>query len=79
VSARTTSYLEAVRAGLYTPLGAGDLDIAAIVTALENAGYSGWYVLEQDCALYGEPDPGAGPVLDVRRSVELLTSISALT
>jgi inosose dehydratase len=79
VSARSTSYLEAVRAGLYTPLGEGNLDITAIVTALENAGYAGWYVLEQDCALYGEPPPGAGPVFDVRRSVEFLTSIRALT
>jgi inosose dehydratase len=78
VSARTTSYLEAVRAGLYTPLGEGDLDITAIVTALENAGYVGWYVLEQDCALYGEPAPGVGPVADVRRSVDFLGSIRAL-
>ena len=77
VSAGESSYLGAVREGLYTPLGAGDLDIAAIVAALENAGYRGWYVLEQDCALDAEPATGEGPALDVRRSIEFLTSIGS--
>jgi len=66
------SYLDAVRAGLYAPLGGGDLDIAAIVAALEAAGYQGWYVLEQDCALTGEPAAEQGPVGDVRRSIDYL-------
>jgi len=77
VSAGDSSYLGAVREGLYTPLGAGDLDIAAIVAALENAGYRGWYVLEQDCALDAEPATGEGPALDVRRSIDFLTSIGS--
>jgi len=77
VSAGESSYLGAVREGLYTPLGAGDLDIAAIVAALENAGYRGWYVLEQDCALDAEPATGEGPALDVRRSIDFLTSIGS--
>jgi inosose dehydratase len=72
VAAGDRSYLEAVRAGLYTPLGDGDLDIAAIVAGLEAAGYQGWYVLEQDSALPGEPAPGQGPILQVRRSVDFL-------
>jgi inosose dehydratase len=67
------SYIDAVRAGLYTPLGDGDLDIAGIVGALEAAGYRGWYVLEQDTALPGPPQPGAGPALDVRRSLDFLS------
>ena len=77
VSAGDSSYLGAVREGLYTPLGAGDLDIAAIVAALENVGYRGWYVLEQDCALDAEPATGEGPALDVRRSIDFLTSIGS--
>jgi len=77
VSAGASSYLGAVREGLYTPLGAGDLDIAAIVAALENAGYRGWYVLEQDCALDAEPATGEGPAVDVRRSIDFLTSIGS--
>lgn len=74
VSAGDVSYLEAVRRGLYSPLGGGDLDIAGIVAALESAGYRGWYVLEQDCALTAEPAPAEGPLRDVRRSIEFLTS-----
>jgi inosose dehydratase len=77
VSAGDASYIGAVREGLYAPLGEGDLDIAAIVTALEESDYQGWYVLEQDCALYDEPAAGAGPALDVRRSIDFLSSVTA--
>jgi inosose dehydratase len=77
VAAGDASYIGAVRQGLYTPLGDGDLDIAAIVTALEEIGYQGRYVLEQDCALEGEPEPGQGPLLDVRRSIDFLTSVAS--
>jgi inosose dehydratase len=76
VAAGQASYLGAVRQGLYTPLGHGDLDIAAIVAALEAVGYQGRYVLEQDCALDGEPAPGQGPLCDVRRSIDFLTSVA---
>ncbi|PZS13551.1 MAG: inosose dehydratase [Pseudonocardiales bacterium] len=77
VAAGDASYIGAVRQGLYTPLGDGDLDIAALVTALEQVGYQGRYVLEQDCALDAEPAPGEGPMLDVRRSIDFLTSIAS--
>jgi inosose dehydratase len=76
VSAGDTSYMGAVREGLYAPLGDGDLDIAAIVTSLEESDYQGWYVLEQDCALFDEPAAGAGPALDVRRSIDFLSSVT---
>jgi len=76
VSAGDTSYIGAVREGLYAPLGDGDLDIAAIVTSLEETDYQGWYVLEQDCALFDEPAAGAGPALDVRRSIDFLSSVT---
>lgn len=75
VSRGDASYIEAVRKGLYAPLGEGDLDIAGVVAGLEAGGYAGWYVLEQDAALYGEPDEGAGPMLDVRRSIDFLTAL----
>jgi inosose dehydratase len=75
VSAGDTSYLDAVRTGLYAPLGDGDVDIAAIVRGLERSGYPGWYVLEQDAALHGPPDPGTGPVDDVRRSLAFLDKV----
>ncbi|WP_430782110.1 TIM barrel protein [Actinoplanes sp. G11-F43] len=69
------AYIDGVRAGLYTPLGAGDVDITGIVSALEAAGYTGWYVLEQDCALAGPPADGTGPVDDVRSSLAFLKEI----
>jgi len=70
-----SSYIDAVRHGMYAPLGDGDLDIAGIVTTLEAADYSGWYVLEQDSALYDEPAEGAGPIDDVRRSLDFLATV----
>jgi inosose dehydratase len=76
VSAGDTSYIAAVRAGLYTPLGDGDLDVTGVVRALEKSGYQGWYVLEQDAALYAAPEPGTGPVTDVRRSLDYLHTIA---
>jgi inosose dehydratase len=72
------TYTEAVRDGLYRPLGAGDLDTAAIVTALDQAGYQGWYVLEQDMILDAEPPPGDGPVVDVRRGVAFLNGLKSV-
>ncbi|MDF2825079.1 MAG: 2-keto-myo-inositol dehydratase, partial [Mycobacterium sp.] len=35
------SYTQAVAAGMYVPLGSGDVDIAGIVKTLEDGGYSG--------------------------------------
>jgi inosose dehydratase len=75
VAAGDGSYIDGVRAPLYAPLGDGDLDIAAIVAALEDGGYQGWYVLEQDCALEAEPPIGGGPVDDVRRSLDFLAGL----
>ena len=63
------SYAEGVRGGMYRPLGAGDVNIEAIVSALGRRGYDGWYVLEQDTILTGEP-AGEGPVADVRTSAD---------
>jgi inosose dehydratase len=69
-------YEEAVRRGLYRPLGEGDVDVRRVLGSLEAAGYEGWYVLEQDIMLDAEPDPGAGPVDGVRRSLEFLSKVS---
>jgi inosose dehydratase len=62
--------LEATRAGLFRPLGQGDAGIADVLALLD--GYRGWVVLEQDAALADEPPAGAGPVLDVRASIDFL-------
>ncbi|MFH8468269.1 sugar phosphate isomerase/epimerase family protein [Streptomyces sp. NPDC017991] len=68
------SYTDAVRDGMYRPLGAGDVDVRAIVSHLGARGYDGWYVLEQDTILTGEP-AGKGPVDDVWSSAEFLRSV----
>jgi len=67
-----TPYGEAVRRGLFRPLGAGDVDIASMLDALARAGYDGWYVLEQDVMLDAEPPPGEGPRHDVAASLAFL-------
>jgi len=71
-------YTEAVRQGLFRPLGTGVVDIAALVKHFEAAGYGGWYVLEQDVMLTAEPQPGTGPVRDARRSAVFFESVVAL-
>jgi inosose dehydratase len=72
VAAGRLPFGDAVRRGMFRPLGEGDVDIAGIVDSLEAAGYDGWYVLEQDVMLPGEPD-GDGPVSDVRACLAFLT------
>jgi inosose dehydratase len=72
----TITFGEAVQAGIFRPLGQGDVDIAAMVKALESAGYQGWYVLEQDVMLDGPPE-GEGPIANVRASLDFLLGRSA--
>ena len=72
VVAGSLSFADAVRDGMFVPLGTGAVDVRGIVGSLEEAGYQGWYVLEQDVMLAGEP-VGEGPVADVRRCLSYLT------
>ena len=68
----------AVQAGIFTPLGGGDVALDGVVAALERSGYDGWYVFEQDAALTaGEPPRGEGPIADVRASIEYLRALDA--
>lgn len=59
VQAGELPFADAVRAGMFVPLGEGDVHIDRIVRDLENGGYRGWYVVEQDTVL--DADPGVGP------------------
>jgi inosose dehydratase len=70
------TYTDAVREGMYTRLGAGDIDIAGIVTALRTNGFDGWFVMEQDTILEGAPSD-EGPVRDVRASVAYMQDVCA--
>ncbi|WP_374967707.1 TIM barrel protein [Terrabacter sp. BE26] len=70
------TYTEAVKGGMYVPLGRGDVDVRAVVNALEDGGYAGWYVLEQDTVLEGPPE-GEGPKGEVMESLNHLLGIEA--
>lgn len=59
VRAGEIDYREGVRQGMYRPFGSGDARIGEIVAALQDAGYGGWYVLEQDTVIEGEADAAA--------------------
>ncbi|MEE6272072.1 TIM barrel protein [Georgenia sp. MJ206] len=76
VRAGELTYTEAVRAGIYAPLGEGDIDLAAIFTALDAAEFDGWVVLEQDMMIDAEP-AGEGPLADVRTSLAHLRDLAA--
>ena len=65
--------VDGVRLGIFRPLGAGDAPVREVVATLEQAGYGGWYVLEQDTALAdGGPEATRRLLDDVRRSVDYL-------
>ena len=83
VQSGEATYTEAVAGGMYVPLGEGDVDIAAIVNAVEDDGYAGWYVLEQDTILNADPrtagdagGPAEGPLESVRTSLYFLLGLA---
>ena len=77
---REVSLMAATQAGVFTNLGAGDVDILGVVQTLESAGYRGWYVIEQDTAITdGFPAEGEGPALQVSASLAYLTDVVAPT
>jgi inosose dehydratase len=70
-------YHDAVKLGMYRPLGGGDVDVGKVVDVLVGAGYRGWYVLEQDAVLASRPDDGSGPMRDVAAGVAFLERIAS--
>jgi inosose dehydratase len=76
VIAGTLTFAEAVKAGLWVPLGRGSVDVAAMIRTLDEHGYAGWYVLEQDVMLDAEPDNG-GPAEAVRVCLDYVRSAMA--
>jgi inosose dehydratase len=70
-------FSEAVRRGLFRPLGEGDVDLAGLLGRLLESSYGGWFVMEQDIALASEPPEGTGPIGDVRRSLSFFDRVAA--
>ncbi len=51
VRAGDMNYLQAVQAGVFAPLEGGSIHIPLVLTTLQQAGYNGWAVVEQDVDL----------------------------
>jgi inosose dehydratase len=63
-------YLESLRRGVFCELGRGEIDFSGVLAGLEQSGYDGWIVVEQDVL------PGMGTPKDsARRNREYLASI----
>lgn len=77
VRRRELTYHDAVARGLYRPLGEGDVDVAGVLRLLEQGGYGGWYVLEQDAVLREEPPAGDGPAAAAARSLARIAALAA--
>ncbi len=76
LNADEITLMEAVQAGMFPPVGDGDLPIEETITKLEAGGYQGWYVLEQDVAITGElPADGEGPIANMRLSMQYLGEV----
>jgi inosose dehydratase len=72
LASRELSFKEAAQKDAFRPLGEGDVDVGGVVDRLESSSYRGWYVLEQDSVVEREPGEGAGPVVEVRKSLDYL-------
>lgn len=70
------TWSEGIRAGMFTPIGQGDINFEMIVRVLGDAGFDGYWVLEQDIMLDEEPLPGGGPVENARASFEALAALA---
>lgn len=75
VAAGKIGFEEAVGRGVFKALGDGDADIGRVIGLLEESGYGGWYVLEQDIMLDDEPERSKGPIEDVRKSLEFARGV----
>ena len=70
------TWSEAIKSNVFTPIGDGDIDFAQIVKLLDEAGFDGYYVLEQDNMLDEEPPADGGPIIDAKKSLEALQALA---
>jgi inosose dehydratase len=70
-----STYTQAVADGIYVPLGAGDVDLATLLSLLGDNDYDGWYVLEQDTALPEDTAADAQPREHTRQSIDHLMGL----
>jgi inosose dehydratase len=68
-------FLDAIRLGVFSELGQGNVDLAGVIRELDAAGFYGWAVFEQDI----DPTvPGTDPLASATRSREYLKSVAGV-
>jgi inosose dehydratase len=68
-------YLQAIREGVFSELGEGNVDLAGVIHELDQAGFDGWAVFEQDI----DPTvPGTDPLASATRSREYLRRVAGV-
>jgi inosose dehydratase len=68
-------FLDAIRLGVFSELGQGNVDLAGVIRELNAAGFDGWAVFEQDI----DPTvPGTDPLASATRSREYLRSVAGV-
>jgi inosose dehydratase len=73
VKAKDMCFLDAVRAGVFTVPGDGDVDFRPLVTVLEESGYEGWVVVE------AEQDPAkANPFEYAKKARKYIAEVTGL-
>jgi inosose dehydratase len=75
VRARRGSMVDVWASRAFVPLGEGDLDVAGIVHAVQDDGYDGWVVIEQDVLPTGDVPVAVleqDQIVNIRRLRELL-------
>lgn len=68
---KNLNYFQALEAGIYCELGKGEVDFPAVLKAMEQLGYDGWAVVEQDIL----SDDRDYPTQASRRNREYLRSL----
>jgi inosose dehydratase len=69
------AYLDAIRLGVFSELGQGNVDLAGVIRELNAAGFDGWAVFEQDI----DPTvPGTNPMASATRSREYLRRVAGV-
>lgn len=67
--------LQATQRGLFVALGRGGAHVATVLRALDDHGYDGWLVLEQDTAITAdEPAVDSGTLRDAAESIAFINS-----
>ena len=61
VTNREDNFMDAVRAGVFTVPGDGDIDFSAVILELRKHDYKGWFIVE------AEQDPAKAPPLEYAR------------